>query len=581
MIRHYKPPELKPFITKDESNSLKLNEKVIKMIRNSDNPHIVIITGKYRLGKSTTLNNIICGCKTGMTFIPREQIFKADRGITNITKGCDIYGPIKLSELRKRNCLESIEGNADIFLVDSEGLDSIDGTTDMLYPGIITLLLLASTKIQFNNKVPDKNELNSVCLMDEISDMMLSTKPSIIFYSSLDDVKSKEDEDKFSSDLFKSINKGLNGKIEDVTNCIKTVVGPFREESVDEDDIKLNLYWDSLRKTVDFFTRDIQKRGDQSGENLSKLILDMFDSFKDLREIPNRLDDDFTAKIRNFAIKKFREDLTTAKDDVKELIKYYIDLQIDIIKNENDEAKTLIINTYGETRFQKIRNVICDAIENDLNSGSREIIDFALNLFEDHVKSEEFINSITKDNIAEIELIQPDQDIDQASIKDESIENVIKTRIADLDETIYKYMKEETKYSLLFKSKEKIVNKMVELSNWHIIYNRRIIQIEYDIAKAYSEQMDACKFRENFEQEVMKPEELEALTQYALIYNYFHKYENNQGRVNYVKKQIMAICEEQFKKLDRTKLPSKFTLLLKIAAALITGTAGTLLAVLL
>ena len=61
-----------------------------------------------------------------------------------ITKGCNIFGSIKLSELLQKNCLYNLNLNpnedADLFIADSEGIGALDKNTSGFISGILNLL---------------------------------------------------------------------------------------------------------------------------------------------------------------------------------------------------------------------------------------------------------------------------------------------------------------------------------------------------------------------------------------------------------------------------------------------------------
>ena len=62
--------------------------------------------GKTRLDKSTTLNQLIKG-NLGSRKFRNTKPFESNDTLNSITKGCNIFGPIKASELIKKNSLKT------------------------------------------------------------------------------------------------------------------------------------------------------------------------------------------------------------------------------------------------------------------------------------------------------------------------------------------------------------------------------------------------------------------------------------------------------------------------------------------
>ena len=116
----------KPFILENKEHKLELNKEVLDIIENSINPQFYLFYGKTRLGKSTTLNQLIKGNLDSRKF-RNSKPFKSNDTLDSVTKGCNIFGPIKASELVKRhNLKKKIKKDYDIFFCDTEGISSLD-----------------------------------------------------------------------------------------------------------------------------------------------------------------------------------------------------------------------------------------------------------------------------------------------------------------------------------------------------------------------------------------------------------------------------------------------------------------------
>ena len=129
-----------PFIVEKEGK-LALNEEVMNIIKSSINPRFILFYGKTRLWKSTILNQLIRGNSETWKFINKKPFDSCD-SLNSVTKGCDIFRPIKIKELMKRHNLKkpTIKEYFDVFFCDTEGISSLNGIQKTTIPGILTLL---------------------------------------------------------------------------------------------------------------------------------------------------------------------------------------------------------------------------------------------------------------------------------------------------------------------------------------------------------------------------------------------------------------------------------------------------------
>ena len=118
-------------------NDCCLNPDAVSLISQSNHPQFLVLTGKARAGKSTTLNQFANGCRNQMSYRFESPFRRGNRSAVNthdpITEGADIYGPIKMSDLLDNCCVNAEEiADCDVFLVDTEGLYSCEGTTQLI-----------------------------------------------------------------------------------------------------------------------------------------------------------------------------------------------------------------------------------------------------------------------------------------------------------------------------------------------------------------------------------------------------------------------------------------------------------------
>ena len=155
------------FLNNNNNFNEGINQDFINKIRQSHNPHIIIIYGNPRIGKSTFLNQLLHGFKDNYEYADNEYFnldkpFKVGPNQSEyITKGCNIFGSIKLSELLQKNCLYNLNLNpnedADLFLADSEGIGALDKNTSGFISGILTLLQVSTIKIYYTDGINTGN----------------------------------------------------------------------------------------------------------------------------------------------------------------------------------------------------------------------------------------------------------------------------------------------------------------------------------------------------------------------------------------------------------------------------------------
>ena len=137
-----------------------LSDEFISILSQSNNSHIICFYGDSKLGKSTKLNQIINGTSSN-DYYSLQEPFKTQ------TKGCDIYGPVKVKDLIDRNeidinelGLEQFDSNIlndELFFVDTEGLKSIDAADRINNIGILSILQIASVNILYTPFLDKEN----------------------------------------------------------------------------------------------------------------------------------------------------------------------------------------------------------------------------------------------------------------------------------------------------------------------------------------------------------------------------------------------------------------------------------------
>ena len=161
------------FIIRNNENKLQLNEEVLEIIKNSTNPQFFLFYGKTRTGKSTTLNQLIRGNLDTRKY-KNKKPFETLDSLDSVTKGCQIYGPVKASELIKKHKIKKKKNfeDFDIFFCDTEGLFSLNGQSKFLIPGILTLLQICTVSVIMIKTVPDQNTITQIGSEIQISKLL-------------------------------------------------------------------------------------------------------------------------------------------------------------------------------------------------------------------------------------------------------------------------------------------------------------------------------------------------------------------------------------------------------------------------
>ena len=389
----------KQFIIEKEGK-LELNEEVLKLIENSKNPNFLLFYGITRRGKSTTLNQIIRGNYETWKF-KNKKIFYALDSIESITKGCDIFGPIKASVLIKRHLLNiELEEDFDVFFCDTEGFSSLDGILKQTISGILTLLQLCTISVSISPRVCINDDLKELCSQIQISRIIkninnnLSSPLILVYISNIlygdgDDYNEEENENEdennekiknlYEQSRQKQKNKLLidineNKKLNIGENDIEIIPGGKyqnirNEKEPDHNDPFVKLYWDSIKEIVIKF---INAKKNNDPKQVVTWIRVLFDMFKNVESI----NDNFNLEklLKNFLVNSFDEftkkQFEIKKSKIKEDIDSNFMKYIDILKEDEKAKKSLnecldmtYIDIYNKLIPEKVKNFIDLGVE--------------------------------------------------------------------------------------------------------------------------------------------------------------------------------------------------------------------------
>ena len=496
---------LLPFVIETNSQ-LELNQKLMELIKNSNNPRLLLFYGASRQGKSTTLNQIIKGNINSWKYINKKP-FEAKTCQKKITEGCNIFGPVKCSELLKRHQIdEYIKEDFDIFFCDTEGLFSLDKQSKTLIPGILTLLQVCTLSVIMINSNPDSNTIKQISsemyfskLLKKINKEIISPLISIyisgfqvdINNKNIDDIKGEYqyERDNASKKILSTINKlypDLNIDLKDFNVIPGGPYDRYNEDEPDHNDIKVKLYWDSIKDIVKIFVKHSNSISNYNSDKLIKLISIVFDIFKEFTELPHfpDLSNILLNHINNLFKKYSEESFEKIKKVIKINLKNNYEKYYNILKNKNDAEKELnliiekdMIEIYKSFIPEKIENFYKDGI-NKL----REVIEFQ---FEEEFKNK--YNEIISNNYINNEIIIIKNEINYAQFKEEiNMDNVknyekIWNNIEIKNNKLFVYFKNEKPQNII-NLKNEVINLIDKIIN-DLISQKKIWKIFFDEKK--------------------------------------------------------------------------------------------------
>ena len=376
------------FIEQKEGK-LVLNEEVMSIIAKANNPKFISFYGTTRFGKSTTLNQLIAGNKESWSYI-RNEPFKAGNSLESITSGCDIYGPIKFSELKTRHpktyFSSGIKEDFDVFFCDTEGIGSLNDFNKSSIPGILIILQICTLSVfMVREKCIDQDvkEISSLMQFTKVLNKDLKLYPKVGVYIArmltgknlekesgeidLDDEymlnqafddfykKSVETQEKLILNRAKERYKDLAFESDDLEIIPG---GPYFDQSDPIKDINLAFYWKSIRRIFDTFAKfykegkkkKLEDEEEKEKEGINNKAIDIIQLIRKLFEIFSKIekiDDDFN--LRTFLItylekefdeysqKQFALKLEKIKEDIQSNFLEYME----ILNNDEKAEESL------------------------------------------------------------------------------------------------------------------------------------------------------------------------------------------------------------------------------------------------
>jgi len=595
------------FIIENKNNKLELNEKVLDIIEKSESPRFFLFYGKTRLGKSTTLNQLIKGNLDSRKY-RNTKPFEANDTLNSITKGCNIFGPIKASELIKRhNIQKKLKKDYDVFFCDTEGISSLDGIKKESIPGILTLLQISTISTFMVNKNCNVNDVKEICSQIQLSRCLkqineennndeknegfptpfITVYISNIFIGDNDknkygDSDDEDDNDDDDDNLVSMKNKYLDSKEKEKQRIYKAVSekypnlnlqindfdvipgGPYEDSNKEppKDDLKSELYWWSINELMQKFIN--MKRKKMTSKEIIDMIRFLFDIFQGVKSLGEDfnleifLKDYLTQKFEEYSKKKFMEKIERIKDDIKINFKEYLE----IISNVEKAKKSL--NECFDQNIDLYRRLIGDKIENFIELSVeqyqkhiKEQIDKEFQSICDNILSDENINELIKEVVEMINKAEFKEDVDMKQINDL---NNFWSLMYQNNQLILDYFKNR-KAGLLDNLRENFFSKINKIFTnlleqkiiWENFSKDILINIQKEVNKKYLELFRKCEYQEDIEIYVIKPDDFFNDIILILKEQYFKNL--SEKRIIEISQKIKQICFNEYEKIIKNKLP--------------------------
>jgi len=566
-----------PFLI-EKNGILELNEKLLEIIKQSYNPRLLLIYGKARQGKSTTLNQLIRGSKNTWTY-KNSSPFESKTRQESVTIGCYLYGPIKISEIINRHNLKcKIKDDFDVLFCDTEGLHSINGQSKELIPGILTLLQICTFSIIMINSVPSVDDLSQLSADIQFSKIFKQINKDLqsplvgiyisgyqIDISEYDNFELCKDEyNTQSNNTLESIIEKIN---EDYPNLelekkdLKIIAGGpydnYLNKEPDKDDLRAQLYWSSINDIIMKFYIHCSKNRGYNADKFVSLIKIVFDIFINFKSLPKNFDlktaliEYVNSSFTNYFNKQIdiiNEEIT--KDFDKNILEYY-----KILIDDNDAEMKLKI-CINQDMIDIYKNLIPEKINNFMINAKNElrisINNQFVNKFENKKKEildENYINHYLNDINNEIEKARFQEDINSDIInKYKNIWNLIEKENKNLFIYFQNYDKEKIKllHNDLNNLIEKHIKNLLSLKkSWKIFLEEQKKIIKKEIKLKYLELFKSIKYQEDINELAKKKDKIS-----EEIFNELNEFKNLENiRKEEIINWIQNSCESEYENL--------------------------------
>ena len=576
-----------PFII-EKQGKLELNEKVLKIIEKSNNPRLLLFYGATRQGKSTTLNQIIRGNIDTWKYLNKTP-FASRTSQQSLTVGCDIFGPIKCSEIKRRHNLNmKLNNDFDVFFCDTEGLFSLNGQSKVLIPGILTLLQVCTLSVIMINTVPDVNTISQISseiqfskILQQINKDLQSPLVTIYISGYQVDIIKYDDFDTcleiYETEKEQTVDLILENISEKYKNLkltkkdFKVIPGGPYEHNCDKEpnhnELKPRLYWHSINEIAKQFIIHTNKTPNYTVNKLISLIRFVFDIFKNFNDLPENIDLKevlivyITKSFQDFSDKEYQKINADIKKNLKNNYNKYYQMLVD-----NNAAKDKLSQCIEKDKIEIYKNFIPEKINNFMENAILKLRKSIETQFEEEFKninkliiSNDYINKHIKSILEEIKNANFKEDINMEKVKNYT---KIWNKIEQENEGLFKYFKEKKSNSLENLKKnfnntiEKTVNDSISQKKvWKTFFEEKKREFKDEINKQYSELFKKVQYQEEFNKLIKENNKLSE----ELIKKYNEQYFKNLGdqKKNEIIKWVKQTCEIEYNKLkeENSKKP--------------------------
>ena len=152
-----------------------ISENFIEALNKCSNPHLICIYGEENFEKNIIINNIINGISINY-LNSKEDSNTSKEFEENKIKGYNIYGPIKIIDILKKNNIDENQIskdilNDDIFFTEINDLKSIENNNQSLVFNYLTNLFLSSINIIYSQKI-DYQKLDEIIKIINLSKIL-------------------------------------------------------------------------------------------------------------------------------------------------------------------------------------------------------------------------------------------------------------------------------------------------------------------------------------------------------------------------------------------------------------------------
>ena len=574
-----------PFII-IRNGKLEINEDVINIISQSLNPRLLLFYGATRMGKSTTLNQIIRGNIDTWTYLNKEP-FKTQTNQSSLTEGCDIFGPIRCSEIKRRHNINiEINEDFDIFFCDTEGLYSLKGQTRCFIPGILTLLQVSSLSVIMTNQAVNENTASQLAaeiqfskILQKLNRDLQSPLVAIFISGFLVDIIGKKTLEECTNEYSEEcarVSEVISDSIKEKYPNLKLEVnkdykvipgGPYQQNDSSEpnhEDLKAILYWKYINEIPKIFIRQTNKTKNYSVNKFISLIRVVFDFFKDFTELPKDVDikgaliQHLKSSFTKFSNEQFEIINDEIKNDLKNNYELYYQMLID--KNVAGEKLNQCIE---KEKYEIYEVLIPEDISNFMEKAYLKLIN-AINLqFEEEFKTKNKI--ITSENYIIGHIQEIIAEINKANFKEDINMNIVNNykeiwKLVEKENIgLFKYFKEK-KPNILENLKknfnnsiEKIIQNLISKKIiWKDFFEGIKTNIKEEINIQYTELFRKIQHQEDFDILIKSYDILSKELYKKYNEKYFQKLPEEK-KIE-IKEWIEQACKLEYNKLKKDNL---------------------------